>query len=61
MLLVGDTACDMVLNVSLLWSAVNDQCSVWIHPSASTGVNLDVLLSAAEKYLGFGSIRPFSD
>lgn len=64
MLLVGDTACDIALNASLSWSVVNDQCSVCIHPSHSTGVYLNVLLSfcsAAEKYLGFGSARPFSD
>ena len=35
MLLGGDTACDIALNVSLSWSVVNDQCSVWIHPSVA--------------------------
>jgi len=64
MLPVGDTPCDIVSSVSRLWSALNDQCRVRIHLSRSTGVYLDVLssfCSAAEKYPGFGSVKPFLD
>lgn len=45
MLLVGDAACGIVLNVFLSWCVVNDLCSVWICPSGSIGVYTVALLS----------------